>query len=170
MFRLIIFPLFFLYSAFIPAYGEEKYIANPPKGWECIHDASQLPQKIKVIYVGKGTANNPFAPSINVACETTSMLIGEYVSLAKAYHEGERGTRCTALGKMNTESGAAELLQIDRPSQWGPVRFVQAMLIREGEAYVVTATCLKEDFSALSSQVFKAIQSLTLPEKTLQTN
>ena len=65
-----------------------------------------------------------------------------------------------------------ELMQIDRTSQWGAVRFVQAYLIEGGEAYVVTATCLKQEFSALASQLHKAMQSFTLvpEEKMLHTN
>jgi hypothetical protein len=153
---------------FSSAYGEENYLTHPPKGWECINDPSQLPQKIKAIYIAKGKANQPFTPSLNVACEETSLSLNSYVQLAKSYHEGESQTRCTLLGKIATEAGRAELLQIDRPSKWGAIRFIQAMLIQDGEAYVVTATCLKEDFSALSSQIFKAMQSLTVPKKTLQ--
>lgn len=160
----IVFLFVFMCGALISGYGDEKYIANPPKGWECIHDPSQLPHKVKVIYIGKGIANHPFTPSINVSCEKTSLPINEYVTVAKAYHEGQYDTRCTLLGKVKTAAGTAELLQIDRSSQWGAMRFIQAMLIRDGEAYVVTATCLKNDFSTLSSQLFKAIQSLTIPE------
>lgn len=162
MHKLITFSVLFIVGIFSPIQGEEKYIVAPPKGWECIDDPAQLPQKVKVIYVGKKGANNPFTPSINVAREETSLPIGEYVILAKAYHEGQRDTRCTRLGKLKTEAGATELLQIDRTSQWGAIRFIQAILIKNGEAYVVTATCLKEDFSSLSSQLLKAIQSLTI--------
>ena len=54
----------------------------PPEGWECIHDPEQLPKKVKLVYVGSGTG--PLTPSINVACEETTMTIKEYVTLAKA--------------------------------------------------------------------------------------
>jgi hypothetical protein len=63
---------------------------------------------------------------------------------------------------MQTHAGMVHMLQIDRPSQWGEVRFIQAMLVVDTDAYVITATCLKNDFSSLSSQIFKAIQSFSI--------
>jgi hypothetical protein len=159
----IIFLSFFLVLFSRIQLAGEFYITQPPKGWECIDDPTQLPQKVKVLFIGTGTIKSPFNPSINVTTEETSLSIGEYVCLAKQYHETQSSTRCIALGTVKTESGQAELLQIDRPTQWGDVRFIQAMLIQEGRAYVVTATCLKKEFGALSSQLFKSIQSFKVP-------
>lgn len=139
------------------------YITLPPKGWECINDPQQLPQKVKVIFVGSGQGNNPFTPSVNLATEVTTLSLKEYVAQAKAYHESRGGTRCNVIGTIQTNAGPAQMLQIDRPSQWGDIRFIQAMYIKDTEAFVITATCLKSDFSALSSQIFKAIQSFSLP-------
>lgn len=138
------------------------YLTSPPKGWECINDPAQLPTKVKVIFIGPGHGNSQFTPSLNVACEETRLPIDEYVSMAKMYHEKQAGTRCTPLGTINTPAGVARLMQIDRPSQWGDVRFIQAMLIKDGDAYVATATCLKSDFSVLSTQIFKALQSFNI--------
>ncbi len=158
------FILFFLSSSlfFSVAQGEEVSIQSPPKGWECITDQAQLPQKIKLIYIGKPTAANPFNPSMNVACEETPLNLADYVKSAKAYHESQPETKCALLGKINTAAGPAEILQLDRTMQWGIVRFIQAVMIRNGHAYVVTTTCIKEEFSALSPQLFKAIQSFTI--------
>ena len=135
------------------------YIATPPKGWECIDDPAQLPQKIKEIYIGSKGDKTPFTPSLNVACEETSLSITEYMAQAKTHHEGDGSTRCTLIGKIETSLGSAKVLQIDRTTQWGEVRFIQGMLVLEGKAYVITATCLKKDFSLFSTPFFKAIQS-----------
>lgn len=164
--------LLFLCCLLIRLDGAAVSLTKPPKGWECIRDPEQLPQKIQALYVGKGNGNASFAPSINVAKEATALSLKEYVKLAKSYHEGQRDVQCTLLGAMKTEAGMMELMQIDRTSQWGAVRFVQAYLIEGGEAYVVTATCLKQEFSALASQLHKAMQSFTLvpEEKMLHTN
>lgn len=166
---IVLLSFLFISNSYLQAQSRDSYIVNPPKGWECIDDPSQLPQKIKVIYVCKGAGGSQFTPSINVACEMTAVSLKEYVMLAKAYHEGQGETSCKLLGKVKTAAGVAELIQIDRASQWGEVRFFQAMLLHEGEAYVVTATCLKNEFNIYSSQILKAIQSLNIPEKTLQT-
>lgn len=142
-------------------------LTSPPKGWECIEDPSQLPQKVKVIFIGSAMGKSQFSPSINVACEETTMFLDEYVTLAKAYHQGQSNTKCTQIGTLDTASGPVQLLQIDRPSQWGDVRFIQAVLVHEAHAYVVTATCLKEDFGKLSKPIFAAIRSLTIPNQTI---
>lgn len=139
----------------------EIQINHPPKGWECVQDPSQLPQKVQVIYIGASAEKNALNPSLNIAHEMTDSALSEYIALAKTYHEGYGNTRCALLGKMKTAAGEVELMQIDRPSQWGDVRFLQAMLIHNGEAFVITATCLKKEFGSLSSHLFRAIQSIS---------
>lgn len=132
----------------------------PPKGWDCIKDQEQLPQKVHTIYIGTGKTQ--FSPSINIASEPTPMSCEQYLSLAKSYHEGQGDTRCKSLGTIQTKAGTAKLLQIDRATQWGNVRFIQAVLVCDQTAYVVTATCLQEEFASLSSPIFKSIQSFSL--------
>lgn len=142
--------------------GNELSLIQPPHGWEKIHEIEQLPKKVLMIYVGSSSVNNHFTPTINIAQEKTTLPIKEYIIQAKQYHEGLGNTRCQLLGQLKTPSGPVEILQIDRPTQWGDMRFIQAMLIEGSDAYVVTATCLKEEFGALSSQIFKSIQSLSI--------
>lgn len=156
--------LFFLPTLMFcfPIEARESLITNPPKGWECINDPLQLPQKVKLIYVGKASGTSAFTPSINIACEPTSLPLQEYVKAAKGYHEGSGEGRCLELGLIQTAAGSAQLLQLDKNTQWGMMRFLQAMLICNGEAYVVTATCLKNEFSLYSSQIVKAIQSFKI--------
>lgn len=139
-----------------------------PKGWSCIEDKSQLPGKIELIFVGSGKGS--FTPSINVAMEETKMTLSEYVNLAQEYHlskkESKGETKCTPLGRIRTQSGEAEVLQIDRETEWGVVRFLQASLIQDGKAYVMTATCLVEEFSNLCPLFFQAIRSFLVRPKT----
>jgi len=132
----------------------------PPKGWDSISDPEQLPEKVCMIYIGTGKGQ--FSPSINLAYEETTLYPDEYMALAKSYHEGQGDTRCKQLGTIDTKAGKANLLQIDRNTQWGNVRFIQAVVLREKTAYVITATCLQEDFAALSAQLFKSIQTFSV--------
>lgn len=142
-------------------YSHQKpFSMTAPKGWECIDDKKQLPAKVELVFIGTGKGQ--FTPSINLATENTEMTMQEYVKLAKQYHESQGETKCRSLGALDTKEGPAELLQIDRQTQWGPVRFIQASLIKQGTAYVITATCLQEDFNEFSSSFFKAIQTFTI--------
>ena len=134
-----------------------------PKGWQCLHDRDQLPATVELVYVGKGKGQ--FTPSVNLATEATELPQGEYLALARKFHESQLDTKCNGLGSINTEEGEASLLQIDRESEWGTVRFIQAALVKEGIAYVITATCLVEEYPTLSAQFLQAIQSFTINEK-----
>lgn len=168
---LCLYVSFPMYAAKAPAKKNEEavmqkaypWITTPPKGWECIEDPEQLPQKVKVIYVSNSSAQNRFTPSMNVASEETTLSLDEYTLSAKSYHEKQERTKCTQLGAVKTNEGKATLLQIDSPSQWGDIRFLQAILVHEGTAYVITATCRKQEFAQISAPILKAIQSFSLP-------
>lgn len=136
------------------------FTMTPPKGWYCINDKKELPGKVQAVYIGNG--NGTFTPSLNLATEKTDMQITEYVALAKKYHMSQGETKCQDLGTLKTKSGEAYILQIDRKTQWGDVRFIQASLIKDGIAYVLTGTCLNKEFSTLCPQFFQSIQSFTL--------
>ncbi|NGX55423.1 MAG: hypothetical protein KR126chlam2_01058 [Chlamydiae bacterium] len=140
---------------------EKPFALTPPKGWQYIKDKAQLPGKVELLFVGAGTTGQ-FTPSINLATEETLLPVEEYISLAKKYHESQGDTRCTPLGSLDTQAGPVQLLQIDRKTSWGDVRFIQASLINAGQAYVITATCLQKDFNSYCSPFFQTIQSFTI--------
>lgn len=153
-----------LLSILLTAWAFTSYAADPlltpPKGWNCINDKKELPEKIVAVYVGP--TKDQFTPSINIASEETLKKLPEYLDNAKKYHEISGDTQCKSLGTLKTAAGEAQLLQVDRTTQWGKVRFIQAILLHESTAYVVTATCLQKEFALLSPQFFKSIQSLSL--------
>lgn len=134
-----------------------------PKDWEIIQDRSQLPKKIAVMFVGSKKGN--FAPSINLATEATNASIEEYLNEAEQYHKAIAGTIVTRLGKLTSKAGELELIQIDRATTWGEVRFIQGAFMHQKRAYVITATCLADDFPQLSKTIFSTLQSFHLPLK-----
>ncbi|MCP5469245.1 MAG: hypothetical protein H7A36_01910 [Chlamydiales bacterium] len=134
-----------------------------PDGWECVTDMAQLPKKVKMIAIGQSSSK--FTPSINLATEETDLDIQEYVDTAKMYHESEPETEVTYMGRIPTKSGNAFLLQIDRRTDWGIVRFMQAALIDEETAYVVTATCLRDEFANYCGRFFDSIKSFEIDKK-----
>lgn len=166
-------PLFLCLSIASPIYAKgfsrqksKKSLVQPsnspfslkaPNGWERIDDAKQLPEKVKLLYVGKGKGQ--FTPSINLACEETQMSLSEYVQLAKQYHESLPETNCSLVGKVDTKQGEAQLIQIDRKTGWGDLRFLQASIISNGVAYVITATATEDEFLGLYPYFYQAIQS-----------
>lgn len=130
---------------------------TPPKKWQCIADKEALPAKVMAIYIGTGKKG--FTPSINIATEETEASLLEYINLAKQYHESQSETQCYNLGSYETKGGSLELLQIDKKTQWGNIRFLQGTLIAGKTAFVLTATCLEEEYSTYYPQFLQAFQS-----------
>ena len=131
-----------------------------PEGWECVTDQEQLPKKVQLIAISP--TKTKFTPSINVASEETDQSLIDYIDTAKLYHESEGETHVTKLGQIPTKSGQALLIQIDRKTDFGIVRFIQAAVIQDEVAYVVTATCLRDDFATYCSNFFDSIKSFEI--------
>ncbi len=131
----------------------------PPEKWE-VSDPRSLSPKVKIAFLKKG--GNGFCPSINLAIEETNASSSEYLKAVKAIHEQDRNTQWRALGKVRTGAGHAQLTEIDSTSEWGPVRILQLILVKEGHAYVMTAAALKEDISKYYKDFQAAFRSFTL--------
>lgn len=131
----------------------------PPQGWE-IADPKGLSPRVKIAFVkntGKG-----FCPSINLATEETTTSLNDYLKAVKAIHEQDRNNHWRALGKVRTNAGLAQLTEVDSSSQWGPIRILQLIFMKDGSAYVLTAAALKEEFSDYYKEIQSAFRSLTL--------
>lgn len=150
-----------LFFTMLPLFASELRL-NIPEGWECVTDQSQLPKKVQLIAISP--TKTKFTPSINIASEETDQELTEYVDTAKLYHESEGQTQVTKLGLIPTKAGQAQLLQIDRKTDFGMVRFLQAAVIQDHVAYVVTATCLRDEFASYCSNFFESIKSFEVTD------
>jgi hypothetical protein len=137
----------------------------PPPQWE-IADPSTLSPKVKIAFLK--TSNKGFCPSINLAIEETDVSLSEYLKAVKTIHEQDRKNQWRALGKVRTAAGMAQLTEIDSTTEWGPVRILQLILIKDKYAYVVTAAALKEEMSNYYKEVQAAFRSLTISHDLLQ--
>lgn len=137
---------------------------TPPQGWE-IADPQTLSSRVKIAFLKNiGTG---FCPSMNLAVEKTSVSLSEYLKAVKAIHEQDRGNRWRQLGKVRTPAGLAQLTEIDSKTEWGPVRMLQLIFLKEEHAYVLTASALKEDFSDYYQEIQAAFRSLTFSSDLL---
>lgn len=150
-----------LFVMIVPLFASEIRL-NLPEGWECVTDQSQLPKKVQLIAISP--TKTKFTPSINLASEETDQSLEDYVDTAKLYHESEGETHVTRLGQIPTKVGPALLLQIDRKTEFGMVRFLQASIIQDETAYVLTATCLRDEFASYCSRFFDSIKSFELTD------
>jgi hypothetical protein len=132
---------------------------TPPQGWE-IADPKSLSPRVKIAFLKK--VGSGFCPSMNLAIEETSVSLQEYLKAVKSIHEQDRSNRWRQLGKVHTQAGLAQLTEIDSKTEWGAVRILQLILLKEERAYVLTASALKEDFSDYYREIQSAFRSLTL--------
>jgi hypothetical protein len=136
----------------------------PPENWD-IADPRTFSPKVKMAFVknsGKG-----FCPSINLAIEETDVSLTDYLKAVKAIHEQDRNNHWRSLGKVRTAAGLAQLTEIDSTTEWGPIRILQLIFIKDKHAYVLTAAALKEEMSNYYKDIQSAFRSFTLSSDLL---
>jgi hypothetical protein len=129
----------------------------PPTGWR-YSDTKSLPERVHVMVVGKGSREYP--PSINLGTEPFKGTLKEYLKIVKALNDAQ-GAEWKDLGTILTDAGEASLSQLDSKSEWGDVRMMHVILIRDGMVYILTAASLKEEFPRYYQDFFRSMRSLS---------
>ncbi len=128
----------------------------PPIGWE-ITDPTTLSQSVQISFFKK---QQGYCPSINLAIEKTDASQSEYLDAVKSIHKRDR-TKCwRLLGKVDTAAGTAQLTEIDMSTKWGPARLLQMILVKDGYAYILTASALKKETARYYKEFQDAFSSL----------
>lgn len=131
---------------------------TPPEGWR-MAEKSQLPPNVKVMVVGKG--DHVFAPSINLTIEPFQGSLKQYLKLVKAINDS-RGATWQDLGTIQTRAGNADLSQVDVKTEWGDTRLLHVIIVKNSNAYILTAAALKEEFPKFYKEFFTALRSLNI--------
>jgi hypothetical protein len=131
-------------------------IFTPPEGWVVV-DPKVLSPRIKLMVIGKSQKDYP--PSINLGIEPYPGTIKEYLKIIKQINESQ-GSQWKDLGMIKTQAGNASLSQVDMTSEWGNVRLMHVIIIRNGTLYILTAGALKEEFPQFYKQFFHSMTSL----------
>jgi hypothetical protein len=127
-----------------------------PEGW-FLADPKSLPSHVKMMVVGKGS--HEFPPSINLAFDEFNGTLKDYLKLVEAINK-RLGADSKDLGMIQTLAGEARLLQIDSKNAWGLERQMQIIIVKNGQAFILTASALKDEFSKFYPQFFKSLKSL----------
>lgn len=134
---------------------------NPPVGWH-LADAHLLPPHVKALVVGKGPSS--FPPSLNLSCEPYQGTLRQYLKTVKNMNSAQ-GYEWKDLGTIQTEAGTASLSQVDTKSQWGDLRLMHVILLKNKTIYILTASALKSEFPQFYKDFFAAMRSLKLIQK-----
>lgn len=142
------------------AANEDMAVFTPPAGWYLADaKAVQLPPKVKVMVIGKGSYASP--PSMNLSLEPFQGTLKQYLQIVKRLND-DRGYDWKDLGSIPTQAGRASLSQVDTKSQWGDNRQMHAILLKNGIIYILTASAMKDEFSLFYQDFFKAMKSLRI--------
>jgi len=131
---------------------------HPPQNWQ-MANPEELSPRVKLMVVGKSQTHYP--PSINIGTEPYKGTTRNYLLMVKRVNES-LGSQWKDLGNIQTQSGKASLSQVDMNTEWGPVRLMHVILVKNRTVYVVTAGALKEEFSLYYREFFDAFKSIKL--------
>lgn len=131
---------------------------TPPTGWKSA-DLEKLSPVIKMMLIGTG--KDHFPPSITLAVEPFKGTLKDYLKIVKNLNQAEK-TEWKDLGKIQTKAGTASLSQFDEKSNWGSVRTMTTILVKNGNAYILSATALQSEFSNFYKEFFNAMKSLDI--------
>lgn len=145
-------------AIFSIAYAQNGHF-TPPSGWEVAQLKKPTPE-IKVCYVGKGSSD--FRPSINFATEEVDVPLKEYVKAVKEIQKGDPKIKWRDLGKFPMKGGVGHLIEMTQANPRGEIKILQAYLVVDQMAYILTASVAKEELSKFQGEILKSFASLTV--------
>lgn len=134
---------------------------QPPEGW-LMSNPMHFNEGLKIGFVQ--SERKIFTPAISLFIEKIPCDEKTYIDAVKKNHRADITKSIRELGLLQTKSGKSHLLQIDTKSNWGKIRLLQSILVKDGYAYIQTATCLREDFLKINQELLKSLQSLCVAE------
>jgi hypothetical protein len=96
---------------------------------------------------------------MNLSWEPYKGTLRQYLKIINNMNSVQ-GYEWKDLGMIRTEAGNASLSQVDTKSQWGEVRLMHVILIKNGNVYILTSSALKNEFSTYYKDFFAAMRSL----------
>ncbi len=133
----------------------------PPKDWR-IADEKALSPHIKILVIGP-KIQNEMPPTMNLMIEPYSGTLKSYLKNVKKIND-THGDAWKDLGTLKTKAGDASLSQVEIRSKWGGEKLMHAIIVRNGFAYVLTATAAKNEFGRFYQQFYNAFRSLQIYE------
>lgn len=131
---------------------------TPPAKW-MLTDSKALPPHVRIMVVGQGPGS--FPPSINLSLEPYKGTLAQYLKIVKNMNAAQ-GYDWKDLGSIQTQAGNGSLSQVDTKTQWGVVRLMHVILVKNGKVYILTAAALKDEFSIFYKEFFAAMRSLKI--------
>lgn len=142
-------------TGILPKQAADVAVFTPPQGWR-LADTKALPPSVKIMVVGKGERD--FPPSMNLGTEPFDGTLKDYLKVVKSINDAQ-GATWKDLGMIRTEAGEASLSQLDTKTEWGNVKMMHVMMVKNGTVYILTAAALQEEFPKFYKDFFDAMKS-----------
>lgn len=145
---------------------EDIVLFTPPPGWHLADTSSLNLPHVKVMVMGKSPSHLP--PSMNLSVEPSYKgSLKQYLRTVKNMNAA-KGDEWKDLGTIRTEAGNASLSQVDTKTQWGTMRLMQVILMKNQNIYILTASALKDEFSLFYKDFFAAMRSLRVAKDAFE--
>lgn len=149
----------FLFSLFLfSSLFSEIHFFLPPDKWQCAHLQNVSPH-LEVGFIAPFETAG-FHPSLNLAKEEIDVDLKAYLKAVKEVHLAQPETTWRDLGRFKMKAGEGRLTEIQQNlPNWGAVKILQSIFIKDKTAFILTAAMLKDDFSRLQKEVLEAMRS-----------
>lgn len=158
--RFLVVSILFLSSVLYCDQSQFSFF-QPPPDW-LMSNPKDFKDGVKIGFVA--SKRKIFTPAITLTLEKIPCSEKTYIEIVKKNHKSDITKDVRELGLLQTKSGSAHLLQIDTKNTWGKVRILQAILVKEGVAYIQTASCLREDFLKIHRDLLDSFNSLSVSD------
>lgn len=129
---------------------------SAPDGWD-VADPKTPCRSALVSFVD--TRKSGFCPSLNLTTESLQIPIDDYLKIVEKGCKAKR-QKWRWLGSIQTQSGPAELTEIETKTKFGFARIFQAILVHRDEVFILTAAALKKEFGKHALTFDRAIRSM----------
>jgi len=133
----------------------------PPTHWLPV-DPNKLEKEVLVQYVSHGS--NKIVPSINLAKENIPNSAEEYLQAVCAMYDKDAHITYHSLGTIKTRSGKAHLLELNLQANKKELTLLQAILIKDKTAYVLTGAAAVQDFTRYRPLYITSIRSMQITD------
>lgn len=132
---------------------------QPPSEWIAVKSGDPSDRGM-IAFIGKAKKDVP--PSLSFTTESTELSLREYVKAVKEIHESDLHVAWRDLGEFTFRAGKGRLGEICNPTPHGEMKILQAILVQNGCAYILTGAALKDEFSEHRAALVAAIRSLAV--------
>ena len=139
------------------------YHLSLPEPWEQMKPLETTPASVKLLLRGQGQYEVP--PTVNIAVEQLPQDTGpqKYLECVQAIYSTNPLARYTHLGALPGGREPLELVQVQLSTAWGEMELLQGILIRDGKAFIITASARQEEFCEQLPIFIRALQSFDSP-------